>query len=457
MPAPARQQFFLTTVFLEGMIMKFFETYLLAITAIMGALLLGYTPSAHAVPSYARQTGLACAACHTTYPELTSFGRMFKLNGYTITGMKQIQSDSTTGMPGLKINETPPLSAMLQLSATSMGKRDPASQNNSFGFPQEASLFFAGEIAEHLGSFVQMTYAQDSGKFEWDNTDIRYANHGENAIWGLTLNNNPTVQDLWNSTPAWGFPFAGSGAALTPSASTLIDGTLAQDVAGIGAYGLYANHLFGELTVYRSAHQGEAAPGVGSSDTIKGLAPYWRLAWQDSSGPNYLMVGAYGMSASLYPSGVAGVTDKYTDSALDAQYERQLGSDMLAIRGTYIHEKKDLDATFGAAGASNQSDRLNTLKLNATYHVAGRYAYSLGHFRTSGTSDAALYADSPVNGSPDSNGWILQATYLPWQNVQVSAQYTLYNKFNGAGKNYDGLGRNASDNNTLYMLFWLMW
>jgi hypothetical protein len=33
-------------------------------------------------------------------------------------------------------------------------------------------------------------------------------------------------------------------------------------------------------------------------------------------------------------------------------------------------------------------------------------------------------------------------------------QYTAYNKFNGGGSNYDGLGRNASDNNALYLLLW---
>ena len=36
-------------------------------------------PQAHAVPSFARQTGLPCSACHYTFPELTPFGRQFKL------------------------------------------------------------------------------------------------------------------------------------------------------------------------------------------------------------------------------------------------------------------------------------------------------------------------------------------------------------------------------------------
>ncbi|MCF6173328.1 MAG: substrate-binding domain-containing protein, partial [Campylobacteraceae bacterium] len=51
--------------------------------------------TAMAIPSFARQTGLSCAACHTVFPELTSFGRQFKLNGYTLTGIKTINETKT--------------------------------------------------------------------------------------------------------------------------------------------------------------------------------------------------------------------------------------------------------------------------------------------------------------------------------------------------------------------------
>src|SRR6202795_2927889 len=39
-----------------------------------------------ALPSYARQTGQECAACHNGFPELTPYGRLFKLNAYTFGG-----------------------------------------------------------------------------------------------------------------------------------------------------------------------------------------------------------------------------------------------------------------------------------------------------------------------------------------------------------------------------------
>ena len=65
-----------------------------AAVAVLGAALLlaagavclvGIRP-VQALPSYARQTGQQCAACHNGFPELTPYGRQFKLNGYTWTG-----------------------------------------------------------------------------------------------------------------------------------------------------------------------------------------------------------------------------------------------------------------------------------------------------------------------------------------------------------------------------------
>jgi hypothetical protein len=44
---------------------------------------------------------------------------------------------------------------------------------------------------------------------------------------------------------------------------------------------------------------------------------------------------------------------------------------------------------------------------------------------------------------------------MPWENTRLLAQYTIYNKFDGASSNYDGTGRNASDNNVLFLEAWI--
>ena len=83
----------------------------------------------------------------------------------------------------------------------------------------------------------------------------------------------------------------------------------------------------------------------------------------------------------------------------------------------------------------------------------------MGYFSTTGGSDPVLYAAAPVvgsaNGSPNTNGYILEVNYLPWLNTKLQAQYVGYQKFNGGTTNYDGSGRNASNNNTLYLLVWI--
>ena len=54
-------------------------------------------PKVEAVPSYARQTGLACSGCHYTPPELNPAGRRFKLMGYVDKGddTKVIKTDGS--------------------------------------------------------------------------------------------------------------------------------------------------------------------------------------------------------------------------------------------------------------------------------------------------------------------------------------------------------------------------
>lgn len=428
-------------------------------------------PNAYAVPSFARQTGLPCSSCHTTIPELTPFGRIFKLNGYTTTTLTQIsEKGGGGGRTGVSIANFLPLSAFIQLSDTQLQKPVPATQNGSTEFPQQASLFLAGAFSNHIGGFVQVTYSGQTDHFSWDNTDLRVSNggkfRGKNLVYGVTLNNNPTVEDLWNNTPAWSFPYVSSDAAPGPVAATLIDGALAQDVAGAGAYAMWNDHLYGAVTGYRSEHLGapQPNPGAGAAFNIRGLAPYWRLAWQQTLGNNYLEVGSYGMHANSTPNAITGPQDTYTDVAGDFQYERvipEMHNDMLTVHGTYIHESSRQNATFDNEGADVAAHVLQTVRGDAAYHFGNRYAATAGAFQTTGTIDATLFGSGTSltgsnSGNPKSSGYIANVSYWPVQNVQLGVQYTGYLTFNGASKNYDGSGRNASQNNSVYLVVWVV-
>lgn len=426
-----------------------------------------FSLSAWGVPSFSRQTGLPCSTCHTTPPELTAFGRKFKLDGYTLATMRQIKAPQHGDHAGLRLAATLPLSVMFLISDSLTLKAQPGTQNGNVEFPQQLSLFLASAFSDHAGGFMQVTYSGPDDHLSMDNTDLRIADHkklgGKTLVYGLDFNNNPTVEDLWNSTPAWGFPWISSDSAPGPVADVLIDGALAQDVAGVGVYGMYDNHFYFDVTAYRSMHLGGAEPpdGNGYGINIDGAAPYARLAWQQQLGANTLLeVGGYGIYVTSFPNAVAGTRDTYRDFAADFTLDLQLGQDQLSVYGTAIHEHSDLNASLLAGAAGLARHTLNSARLNATYHFGDRYSLSAGAFGISGTSDPILYAPGAVfgsaTGSPQTDGYIVQAGYWPWQNINFTLQYTGYWKFNGGTTNYDGFGRNADDNDTVYVAGWFL-
>jgi hypothetical protein len=357
---------------------------------------------------------------------------------------------------------------MLVASLTHLNKAEPAAQNSSVMFPEQLSVFLGGAITPKIGTFIQFTYAAQDGTIGMDNLDVRYATHStvleKDVLFGVTINNNPTVQDPWNTVPAWSYPFMSSSIAPAPIASTLIDGNLGQQVLGLGGYALWNNVLYTEFTAYRSAQQGTHAPlDSASQNVISQVIPYSRVALQHTFDKTYLMVGGFGfLGARLFPSGVTGETDHFTTLGLDAQVERQLKASgaMLIGRTSFIHEKQSLDATFAAEGAQNQRANLETFRANVSYLPNIRFGGTIGYFNTSGSTDTLRYAPAELTGSrtgsPDTDGFLGELSFNAWQNARLSLQYTAYRRFNGSSDEYDiAGGRQASHNNTLYLYTWV--
>jgi hypothetical protein len=418
------------------------------------------------VPGFSRQTGLPCNSCHFQFPQLTPFGRQFKLNGYTMSGLKAIQSPvDSTARKTLALSPISPLSAMLVTSLTRMEKAVGGTQNVAASFPQQASIFLAAALTPKVGIFAQFTYAGADGKFGVDNVDLRYADHtslaGHDLLYGVTLHNNPTVQDVFNTAPAWSWPFIGAEGAPSPKATPLIRGGLGQSVAGLGVYSLFNNQLYTEVTVYRSAQQGAAQPPDSSSrDVVHNVAPYGRVVYTHDIGPGHLSVGAFGMDTKLFVAGANGATDRYTDVGADLQYESHVtGEQLWILRSAFTHERQKTDAAFLAGEASVASRSLDEVRISATYMPSGIFGFTAGGFATTGTADALHYAEEAVNGSrtgsPKSSGALGEIVFNPWQNFRLGLQYTRYFTFNGASSNYDGAGRSASDNSSLFLYSWI--
>src|SRR5258708_26614808 len=100
--------------------MKMVAIFLLVMAVVFGLLFIGAVnpPEAKAVPSYARQTGLACSGCHYTPPELNPAGRRFKLTGYVDRAdeTKVVKADGGKKRAPLDMLATLPLSAWFETS-----------------------------------------------------------------------------------------------------------------------------------------------------------------------------------------------------------------------------------------------------------------------------------------------------------------------------------------------------
>lgn len=448
---------------------------------------------ASAVPSYARQTGQTCATCHTAFPELTPYGRQFKLMGYTAGGTRC--NDGSAKSDEVQI----PLSGMtLPTTLTSVRKQDnyntfAAAPNVNEGawFPGQSSLFVAGQLYCDVGAFAQMTYDPVGNAFTWDNFDIRYARSGvidgTNIVYGITANNNPTVQDVWNTAPAWMFPYIDSAVGITGGSYGTMLGTGAwgQQVGGVGGYVWLNRSIYAELSVYNSLSARLLKDWNGGYDPaasrIDGSAPYWRLAYEWNWDKYSLMFGTFGMYADQRTAGEAtppGVTDATLDVGFDTQFQWITREHAVTIRAAYIWENKSNSVENSIALASgaplaNSADDIYDFNISATYIYDRKVSFTTGWFNTWGTTDANLYGagitpglvGSTANGSPNSSFWKFDVAYMPfndggpdfypWLNARIGVLYTHFDKFDGTATNIDQSGLKAVGNDFVFFYTWL--
>lgn len=427
--------------------------YYILLSCLLSGLLLTSTRS-EALPSFARQTGQACSSCHTQSfgPNLTPFGREFKLGGYTM------------GVGTGTNAKLPPLSAMIMGSFVNTNKNQtdvPSgfNKNNNFTFDQ-ASLFYGGKIYGNAGALIQGTYNGIDDKLEMDNADIRYADRTElfnmPISYGITLNNNPTVQDLWNTTPAWGFPYNGSDLQPGAGRSALIDGGLGIQVGGTTAYAMVNNLLYLEAGAYGSfSNNFQRAFGIAAPDrlSLDGPAPYWRVALQHNWNGHYFALGHYGMTADVCPARFCGAgTDRYTDVAFDATYQYLANlKHIFEVKTSYIYEDQKLIAS--GVNPLSRNTNLDTFKINAAYTYDQTYGLTFGYNKINGSNVNVL---DPAR--PNSEYFTVELAYVPfgksnsylspWLNLRTSLQYIGFSQVNGASGGAHG-------NNTLMLNGWL--
>jgi hypothetical protein len=419
---------------------------------------------AHGLPSYARQTGQKCSACHVggNWPQLTPWGRFFKLSGYT-AGESAFDKEGFNFVPVGMFGQAGVTWAANPNDATGQSIIPNTGHPEVYGF--------TGEVGTKIAPFAGIFY-----EYELNNTfpgwkgasgpaDIRavhFFNLASNELLvGIDTNNVPTVQDVWNSTPDWSFPFFGSPEALEGPASPMIM-SLDGMVGGIGAYALLNRQIYVEASFYRVGTglyrwmNGGTNFHAADQNYLKGENPYWRAYWTRQRGPQSFMVGTFGMRANVYPDSANpnGPADVFTDYGFDSQYQYLASVHKVTLRESYIYEHQSWDAGFPLGKSDTQKGNLKALNLNGSYAHDDTWSLHAGYNMTNGNNNAALYAITSPTGdeltaSPKTTGYTLEADRKITQNIQLTAQYRGFLQFNGLRHNIDGLGRSASDNNTL--------
>ena len=442
--------------------------------SLIAAVAIGIHRPALAVPAFAEQTGQSCASCHVGGfgPQLTPFGRAFKLGGYT-----------------LRANHfNVPLSAMAVASFVNTKRKleepptEDAKRNNNLSF-DEGSIFLAGGAGSHLGGFAQVTYSGPDEAWAWDNLDLRAVGTGKlggkDLVYGLSFNNSPGVQDPWNTLAVWGFPYTDSDYAPAPDAGLLIDGGLGQAVMGMTAYGWLDSKFYLEAGGYTTPSRGTLR-WLGSDPNdpgdLDGIAPYGRAAFQTQAGGGTFEAGVFALRASLWPGRdrSSGFTDRYTDVGADASWIKMLKSGTVTFNGRYTHENQSLDGSCALGMADGSiplvprstcaDNSLDEVRADASYYWHNAVGVTVGAFDVTGSRNSIVYGDFTAL-RPNSSGLQFQVDGTPFGrsgsplgprfNMRVGAQYTMYRQFNGSRFNYDGTGRDAADNDTLRVFTWI--
>lgn len=425
-----------------------------------------------ALPSFARQTNQECSTCHigSFGPQLTPYGMKFKIGGYTETNVSDaplipLSGMALAGFTNTNANQLPPPSGF--------------SSNNNVALIQ-ASAFVAGKLYDNLGTFAQVTYDGVGRTFHMDTVDIRYAKEltlfEQDLTMGVSLNNNPTAQDPFNSSPAWRFPFAVSSGALAPTpggdlgATPVIDGMLAGRAFGLTAYSFLDNGLYLEFGGYMpSSSKYQVATGAVPDasqlgEGLTGFAPYWRLAYLKDMKKSMFTAGFFGMKGNLRQIlNPVGQADQFMDWGFDGNYQ-YLGTreHVFALGGSYTHEDIRWGQSYDPASlglTQNPTATLQEIRLNSSYHYAKTYGATVSFFDLLGSSDAQYYQTNLGYSAdrPNSNGLIYQLDWTPfgkenswgayYANLRLGAQFTAYNKFNGSSAG-------ASGNNTAFIFAW---
>ena len=260
------------------------------------------------------------------------------------------------------------------------------------------------------------------------------------------------MSDPWNTAPAWMqyVPPGSPGAYSFVDANAPYPGTASDGgVAGLTAYVLWNKSIYGEVGFYRTADNLLSFMTAGTPDEEKthlqgSNNPYWRLAYTHEWGPSNIMLGTSGMIAHVFDG-----STKPSDQRVPAYRDDRVGYPVSipphphTVTAQFAYMKMTVDDSANGEGGTG-IDKPVVLRGKLSYVYQAKYGGGLSYFNQTDARDS----------TQETRGLTYELFWTPVQYARVGAQYTVYDKYGGASNNYDGFGRNASDNDTLFLYVW---
>lgn len=388
-----------------------------------------FAPEASAIPAFARQTGMACNACHQQhFPILNGFGQAFKAAGYTMMGAQGKVEAEHLSIPDTlnaaillkaryqKDNRAKTSTALAGLTSTGDGQ---------WQIGDEFSLFFGGRVAENIGFMFE------------GNT----ANVGGSLVAGFKM---PIVFDL-GSAKLSAIPF-------TTDALGVAYG-FDQSSAGIVRSVRWAEHRR-EISAHQYANMDQQATGValvaqndmgyinvtkwatafapgGNGQAIPSVdfkSNYFRIAATPTVGDWAMVAGIASVSGRSADNLAAGAWADTKATAADLQAHGQVGGKDLGVYVTYAKAPVVATGNWYNAGLSDRS----AWTIGADYSVIP-HALHIGAAYRSAKDGVTAVNDTD-------NAWTVTGVYDLTQNVALHLNYSSYSGTSrGAGLRADGV------------------
>ncbi len=391
-----------------------------------------FAPEASALPVFARQTGMACNACHFQhFPLLNGFGRSFKASGFTLMGAEGKVEGDDLSIPNV-VN-----AAIL----TSMGY-EKANATKAPGYPSvagggavtgafftpgtggEASLFVGGRGSDFMGFLGEVVLwpaaALDSIKtpilFEVA-SGVRagvvfFSTNAQGASYGFeTLNTGANAIHVISNTPGFTGQYANAISA--------------QQYIGTAGFATGASVVVNSDMGFVNLTKFDQVGIAGVTFAALG-STYGRVAgtfdlggWDTGVGVQYW--GGNSLTAVLPAPAPAATLQQTRATAVDFQMQGTAGAMPLGLYATWASAPKGSNGminTYNAAGTSNRTAitlaaELGVVPEKATVAIAGRIGKS-------GTPSALIPTST---SSLTDNAIYLTATYKLAQNLLTRLSY----------------------------------